>query len=91
MYFGFVYGILFDGRIPARHSLAQLSLSASHPTRHHTENTENASLSTCSAEVVRFQRPTRKSHRNTENIKNRLDGTHVVPSPVYSQIKDLLG
>jgi len=26
-------------------------------------------------------RKTRKSHRNTENIKNRLDGTHVVPSP----------
>jgi len=27
-------------------------------------------------------RKTRKSHRNTENLKNRLDGTHVVPSPV---------
>jgi len=27
-------------------------------------------------------RKTRKSHRNTENIKNRLDGTHVVSSPV---------
>jgi len=41
-------------------------------------------------------RKTRKSHRNTENIKNRLDGTHVVPSPVphteptETQIKDLL-
>jgi len=43
MYFGFMYGILFDGRI--------------------------------------ITRKTRKSHRNTENIKNRLDGTHVVPSP----------
>jgi len=43
MYFGFVYGILFDGRV--------------------------------------ITRKTRKSHRNTENIKNRLDGTHVVPSP----------
>ena len=27
-------------------------------------------------------RKTPKSHRNTENIKNRLDETHVVPSPV---------
>ena len=44
MYFGFVYWILFDGRI--------------------------------------ITRKTRKSHRNTENKKNRLDGTHVVPSPV---------
>ena len=44
MYFDFVYGILFDGRI--------------------------------------ITRKTRKSHRNTENLKNRLDGTHVVPSPV---------
>jgi hypothetical protein len=26
-------------------------------------------------------RKTRKSHRNTENKKNRLDGTHVVSSP----------
>jgi hypothetical protein len=26
-------------------------------------------------------RKTRKSHRNTENLKNRLDGPHVVPSP----------
>ena len=40
MYFGLVYGIVFDGRIPARQSLAQLRSSASHPTRHHTENTE---------------------------------------------------
>ena len=43
MYFDFVYGILFDGRI--------------------------------------ITRKTRKSHRNTENKKNRLDGTHVVSSP----------
>jgi hypothetical protein len=27
-------------------------------------------------------RKTQKSHRNTENKKNRLDGPHVVPSPV---------
>ena len=44
MYFDFLYGILFDGRIITRKTL--------------------------------------KSHRNTENITNRLDGTHVVPSPV---------
>ena len=44
MYFDFLYGILFDGRIITRKTL--------------------------------------KSHRNTENIKNRLDGTHVVPSPI---------
>jgi len=44
MYFGFVYGILFDGRI--------------------------------------ITRKTRKSHRNTENIKSRLDGNPVVTSPV---------
>ena len=44
MYFGFKYGILFDGRI--------------------------------------ITRKTQKSHRNTENLKNRLDETHVVPSPV---------
>ena len=37
MYFGFMYGILFDGRI--------------------------------------ITRKTRKSHRNTENIKNRLSGS----------------
>ena len=56
MYFDFMYGILFDGRIPARQSLAQLRSSASHPTRHHTEYTEIrkskicfASLTTCSA------------------------------------------
>ena len=53
MYFDFLYGILFDGRIITRKTL--------------------------------------KSHRNTENKKNRLDGTHVVPSPSPSQIKDLLG
>jgi hypothetical protein len=58
MYFGFVYWILFDGRI--------------------------------------ITRKTRKSHRNTENIKSRLDGTPVLPSPVphtestETQIKDLL-
>ena len=58
MYFGFVYGILFDDRI--------------------------------------ITRKTRKSHRNTENKKNRLDWIHVVPSPVphtestETQIKDLL-
>jgi len=40
MYFDFLYGILFDGRIITRKTL--------------------------------------KSHRNTENIKNRLDGTHVM-------------
>jgi hypothetical protein len=40
MYFDFLYGILFDGRIPARQSLAQLRLSTASPTRHHTENTE---------------------------------------------------
>ena len=44
MYFDFVCGTLFDGRI--------------------------------------ITRKTQKSHRNTENIKNRLDETHVVPSPV---------
>ena len=44
MYFGFVSGILFDGRI--------------------------------------ITRKTRNSHRNTENKKNRLDGTHIIPSPV---------
>ena len=44
MYFDFVYGILFDGRI--------------------------------------ITRKTRKSHRNTENKKNRLDENYVVPSPV---------
>ena len=44
MYFDFLYGILFDGRI--------------------------------------ITRKTRKSHRNTENKKNRLDGTHEVPSLV---------
>ena len=27
-------------------------------------------------------RKTRNSHRNTENKKNRLDGTHIIPSPV---------
>jgi len=55
MYFDFVYGILFDGRI--------------------------------------ITRKTRKSHRNTENLKNRLDGTHVVPSPVphteYTEINGI--
>jgi len=30
-------------------------------------------------------RKTRKSHRNTENIKNRLDWIHVVPSPAPTQ------
>ena len=82
MYFDFVYGILFDDRIPARQSLAQLSSSASHPTRHHTESTETRKSKICSAEVGRVPRPTRKSHRNTENKKNRLGWIHVVPSPV---------
>ena len=41
-------------------------------------------------------RKTQKSHRNTENKKNRLGWIHVVPSPVphtestETQIKDLL-
>jgi hypothetical protein len=54
MYFGFKYGILFDGRIITRN--------------------------------------TRKSHRNTENKKNRLDGTHIVPTPVpHTEITEING
>jgi len=84
----------------ARQSLAPLRASlTAHPAV--------ASLSTCSAEaapagqpalaeVVCVPRPTRKSHRNTENIKNRLDGPHVVPSPVplanfqFAQLRPVL-
>ena len=96
MYFDFVYGVLFDDRIPARQSLAQLRLSTASPTRHHTENTETRKSKICSAKVGRVPRPTRKSHRNTENKNNRLDGTHVVPSPVplanfqFAQLRPVL-
>jgi len=89
-------GFFFDGRIPARQSLAQLRLSTASPTRHHTENTETRKSKICSAKVGRVPRPTRKSHRNTENKNNRLDGTHVVPSPVplanfqFAQLRPVL-
>jgi len=54
---------------------------SSHGKHRNANKTQKRKSKICSAKVVRFQRPTRKSHRNTENIKNRLDGTHVVPSP----------
>ena len=99
MYFGFVQGILFDDRIPARQSLAQLRLSTVSPTRHHTDNIRWITVFIlfffCIDFLMYFDflygilfdgriitRKTLKSHRNTENIKNRLDGTHVVPSPI---------
>ena len=122
MYFGFVYGILFDGRIPARQSLArksidlvanqrfarlrpplrvsppqlrpllwtgppQLRSSASHPTRHHTENMETRKSKICSAKVVHVPRPTRKSHRNTENIDIRLSVCCTSPAPTPNSRK----
>ena len=48
------------------------------------------------SDVNIITRKTRKSHRNTENIKNRLDETHVVPSPVplanfqFAQLRPVL-
>ena len=76
MYFGCVYGILFDGRIPARQSLAQLRSSASHPTRHHTKFTKTSTktrkpirLGYRRISVVPPPSPTRNFRKSTKFTK----------------------
>ena len=80
MYFGLVYGILFDGRIPARHlpwsqvyRLAQLSL----PLRGSPPR-----LSSSASRPTRHHTKFTKISTKTRKRKNQLDGTYVVPSPV---------
>jgi len=59
---------------------------------HHTKFTKKRKSKICSAEVVRVPRPTRNSTK-TRKRKNRLDGTHVIPSPVphtkFSKINEI--
>jgi len=58
MYVGFVYGILFDGRIPARQSLGRKLSVCSAKT--------GPMERSASAKVVRVPHPTR---HHTENIR----------------------
>ncbi len=73
-------GFFFDDRIPARQSLAQLRSSASHPTRHHTENTEITQKHGKYKESVGWNpcstlpRPPHGTHRNQRNSRKGGQG-----------------